>query len=517
MTGWWIETLVWTGLLIGLVLLLRGTVSRHMGPQAAYALWLLPFLRLVLPPLVLPAWLAPAPEAAPEYALYVVDASAAPLDQATAVAAEPAAWASIILAVWLAGAAVFLAVRFTGYFRMRAAMLMEGRPVGEVGAVRLVETPAATAPIAFGVLDKVVALPTGFMAMQDRQRRDLALAHELAHHGANDLLANMAAQPLFALHWFNPLAWLGWRAMRRDQEAACDARVIAQCGSSEKATYAAIIAGFAAGPNVALAAPMACPILGEKSIIHRLRSLTMSDISPRRRLAGRILIGAAVLALPMTATISYAEGLTEPNAPPAPFAPPAPPSAPQAPDAPLMWQSSDGTEFEQVFEVESDGEDGAEAGQKKVRRVIRMRQAADAEGQEKMAKEMEIKIRKLENLAELKQLKSIEAMESLRHLEELKSIKELDGKHIAMIVRKSMEDVPNVVISCEGESFVSETKSKNGRQMIKICTDKVGAEAIKGMKEARAEIAREKELDSETRAEILKSLDEQIATMGKKN
>ena len=45
------------------------------------------------------------------------------------------------------------------------------------------------------------------------------------------IVANFAAQPLLALHWFNPIAWLGWRAMRRDQEAA-------------------IVANFAAGVEV---------------------------------------------------------------------------------------------------------------------------------------------------------------------------------------------------------------------------------------------------------------------------
>ena len=46
---------------VALVLLLRRPVARHLGARAAYALWLLPFLRLLLPPVVLPAWLAPAP------------------------------------------------------------------------------------------------------------------------------------------------------------------------------------------------------------------------------------------------------------------------------------------------------------------------------------------------------------------------------------------------------------------------------------------------------------------------
>ena len=65
MSTWLIDTALYTALLIALLLVLRRPVARHFGPGMAYALWALPLLRLVLPPLVLPASLAPAPEAAP--------------------------------------------------------------------------------------------------------------------------------------------------------------------------------------------------------------------------------------------------------------------------------------------------------------------------------------------------------------------------------------------------------------------------------------------------------------------
>ena len=38
---------------------LRGAVARRFGAQTVYRLWALPLVRLVLPPIVLPAWLAP--------------------------------------------------------------------------------------------------------------------------------------------------------------------------------------------------------------------------------------------------------------------------------------------------------------------------------------------------------------------------------------------------------------------------------------------------------------------------
>lgn len=315
--SWLVDTLLATGALIALVLVLRRPVARLFGAGLAYALWALPLLRLVLPPLVLPAQPGPQLAAAP-----------ALTDLPVTVLAEGAPagpdWTALLLGAWLAGVLVFALWRLWGYAAMRRLLLGGAVPVGQVGDVRLVESPATQAPVAFGVRDKVVALPIGFMDRPDRLGRDLAIAHELEHHAARDLAVNLAMQPLLALHWFNPLAWLGWRALRRDQEAACDARVMAGATPQLRAAYGQLIATFAQSPRLALAAPMACPVLGEASVIHRLRSLTMSDQSPRRRQAGRALIASAVLALPLTATLSYAADDL-----------PLPPAAPTPPAAPL--------------------------------------------------------------------------------------------------------------------------------------------------------------------------------------
>ena len=59
MIPWLIDTLYATGFLMAIVLLLRRPVARAFGPGLAYALWALPLIRMILPPLVLPASFAP--------------------------------------------------------------------------------------------------------------------------------------------------------------------------------------------------------------------------------------------------------------------------------------------------------------------------------------------------------------------------------------------------------------------------------------------------------------------------
>lgn len=357
MIAWLTDTLVMTGVLMALVLVVRRPVGRWFGPAAAYALWALPMVRFLLPPLALPQGLLPRPEVTIEpivasamivapASVELAEISAGQGPSTTAVpvvaAADPgllaqAPWAGMLIALWLGGAAVFLCWRAWSYASMRRELLAGARQVAQAEGVRILESPAAGAPLAFGIFDKVVALPTGFLAETDSENSDFAIAHELEHHAGNDLIAIIAVQPLFALHWFNPLAWAAWRALRGDQEAACDARVMAGCDRKTRARYGRLIASYAAGSRVTLAAPIAGPLGGDKPIIHRLKALACNDISPARRVLARSLFAVSLVAVPMTATVSYA-AMEEPEIPesPEPPAPPVPPEPQQAPEPPSV-------------------------------------------------------------------------------------------------------------------------------------------------------------------------------------
>ena len=567
-----LETLLWTGALIALVLLLRRPVTRYFGSQAAYALWALPFLRLLFPPVVLPAWFAPAASSVPtptpavplpvgEYTLAEVGGGPV-LMQPMVAAPAPIDWLLLGLAAWLIGTIAFLALRFGGYFAMRRELLAASTPVETRGNVRLVETPATHSPVAFGVFDKIVALPIGFMAETEQTRRDLALAHELEHHRAHDLLANALMQPLFAMHWFNPLGWVGWRAMRRDQEAACDARVVAYCDEEQRSTYASTIAFFATGPGngarLGLAAPMACPVLGDKSIIQRLRSLTMSDISPRRRIGARILMVGALAALPLTASISYAEALSAPPAPDAPSAPkpPAAPAAPTAPDAPTapaaptLLQVTTATDVDHDVYVLTEGEDGDEA-----KRVVRVERKVVRDGSGKESEETSYTVNGREATAEerakidaelKKARKGIAHADKVRrevrimrdkkgddsevhddinvwrerhamdgdlrkHLEELRIKMGENGefhKEMRIALANANAELREFKFDCDGsERMVQERTETDGKKVMVICRTAGLASAKSAIAEARRAVESDRNLSSRERSEALRSLD----------
>jgi hypothetical protein len=250
---------------------------------------------------------------------------------------------------------------------------------------------------------------------------------------------------------------------------------------------------------------MACPVLGEKSIIERLRSLTMSHTSPRRRFAGRALLGLGLLALPLTATISYAASedvpaVPEPPAPPAPPAPPSPPMPPEAPEPPLppeAPQPPEAGEDVEVIEQVIRGEDGKE---KRVRMVFRGHSDPAAQAAEMRALAEAHRVDQDKMMAELRE----GLAEADRALAEMPRV-------IAQAQAASGEAQRVIVMNnCRGEPTETVT-DKDGKKTILFCQSRVIATARQGLEEARAEIAADKDIPEETRRRILKELDRSIA------
>ncbi|KLI63721.1 M56 family metallopeptidase [Aurantiacibacter marinus] len=583
LSEWMVDTFIYTGLLIALVMLVRRPVARYFGPKIAYALWVLPLLRLVMPPIVLPTWMAPSEQATSlaglqaqsqahshassqamtsgaEQMIVIISDAPSAFGDTSAGSAVPELGITateLLIPLWLAGAVVFLGWRIRQYWQMRRDLLADARPMGEAGKVRLVETSAVSAPVAFGVRDKVVALPVNFMALLDVRARDMAIAHELEHHRGHDLLANIAAQPLLALHWFNPLAWWGWRAMRRDQEAACDARVVAGRAQSERVAYAEVIAGFAAGEHLALAAPtingmaggmataMACPVLGEKSIIHRLRSLTLTDISTRRRRIGIAAITTTALALPLTASISYAQPPAENAALDQSGTQSGPQSGPQSGDSDdqdgttidpnttirvvrierqaegdaerdVEGDSELGPEPDGDFDVDiEDTEDGqritirtthsSDGERRTVRRVIRR---GDGD-QSTVRRAEEIRAAMAEVERELEGLD--DEIES--HVERaivLRSRAGDSGTNL-FVIDEDQQGNNAIRARCEDGQDVSEVEMADGRRAMVICHTAIRAHATDGLRSVIASIAANRQISAERREEITRQLEEAIS------
>ncbi len=324
MTDWLADTLLATSLLMALVLLVREPVRRQFGPAAAYGLWLVPAFRLAMPPLTETV----------ERTVPAAPVAVTGLQPAILPPADPALFdrlgglETLAVSTWLAGAAVMFAGGLALYRWQRREVLREAVQVARLDSIRIVRSAAVCGPMAFGVLDRVIALPIDFDDRYTPEERCLALDHELAHHRSGDLLVSHFAFALLCLQWFNPLAWASHAAFRFDQEAACDARVLEKVSGDNRAAYAHAITKAASGRALLFAGALDRP-----RTLHRRLASMLTRPTTARRFAGRALVVlAAAAALPLTA--SRATDYVDVPAPASPVAASvaaAPAAAPAAP------------------------------------------------------------------------------------------------------------------------------------------------------------------------------------------
>ena len=246
-----------------LLLALAACLAWRRG-SAAWRHWLLSAgvataLASVPLSLALPAWRVAVPHAAiPRAALRAGEAgtsgtqTAVPsLERATRARSSDAPAPSLplspepgrlplstLLAVaWGIGAAIGVASLLAGAARLRQLTrgaegasgagwdhLLSAAPRSRPVSVLITTSPSLLAT--WGIFRPRILLPRDARAWTDERRR-IVLAHELAHVRRGDWLAQVAADVLRALFWFNPLAWIASARLRRESELACDDEVLA--------------------------------------------------------------------------------------------------------------------------------------------------------------------------------------------------------------------------------------------------------------------------------------------------
>ena len=346
MTDWLIGTLLATSGLILLVLMIRETVRRHFGARVAYGLWLIPAARLLMPTLTETVERPVAPNIANPVTFS--QQIAEPLMMARVAPPEPSlieqagGWPTILTVLWLGVAVGLFAARMLAFRRERAVILDNAVGIDRLGSIRLVQSAEVSGPLAFGIFDRVIAVPADFDSLYDERERRLALEHELAHHRSGDLSVNLLAFGLLCLQWFNPLAWAAHAAFRFDQEAACDARVLDKIRGN-RSDYGRAIAKAASGRALLFASA-----LDRRNTLHRRLKSMLTNPSTGRRLAGRVIVVAAIaVAVPMTATraieyvdIAVPSAVSAPQAVKAPTALAADAAQATAPAAPVQPRSN---------------------------------------------------------------------------------------------------------------------------------------------------------------------------------
>ena len=305
MNAWIVQMLVASTVLMAAVHASRGLVARTLGPRAAYALWALPALRVVTPSL--PGWrslgalvwspvpaIAPAP---PEGSGAILPAAAALPISGPMAHASPgwladlvAAWPAVVVCLWLAGAALMMGWQTLSYLYFLRGAMGPAERWARRERVEILLTPAVDGPVATGVLRRRIFLPPDFMSRYAPAERRLALLHEMQHHRSGDIMANLFAMGVLAVHWWNPLAYRAYQAFRADQELACDAWVLAAADAEERDAYGRAVLKSATGPT----SPLVCALSRKSELKRRLLAMAGHGCGARRARLGGVVAAVAV-------------------------------------------------------------------------------------------------------------------------------------------------------------------------------------------------------------------------------
>jgi beta-lactamase regulating signal transducer with metallopeptidase domain len=300
---WFLANMAWASLAMLLVLAVRRPFAAAFGAGPVYALWLLPALRLVAPPL--PAWGVELPNLLPAQTLILfAEDSAAPLPPD----GGPGQWVPISLAIWALGAAAFLAWQLFAYRRFVAEVNGGARSLGAHRGLALIESAAVQGPLALGLLRRRIVVPADFESRYSPEERVLALDHEAVHHRRGDLWWNHLGLVILALNWFNPIAWFAFKAFRADQELACDAAVAAAAPARTRLDYARALIKSASRPGLIAA----CPLNHADQLKRRLKMMKFHKPSRLRMIGG----SAAILMLGGLSLAIGSPGLALPQAAP---------------------------------------------------------------------------------------------------------------------------------------------------------------------------------------------------------
>lgn len=264
----WMTAMLWqSAVLIAVVWVADMALRRFAWPQLRYALWLLVFVKLLLPPgfamptsltsgiaplvlqylrggtaatvpAVVPA--ATATDVAVPAAKHIT-VSANPLIPAAVHAVQPSiSWQSGLMLIWAAGIvllAIWLCVKL---WRLRgsaeAVSLPEWFPqvlrqsadrVGLKHLPAVIVTKQVKCPAVLGALHPLILMPHDHLRSYTRDETANMLIHELAHIKRGDLVVHAVQLVLHIVYWPNVLLWLVRRPIHDLRELCCDATVAA--------------------------------------------------------------------------------------------------------------------------------------------------------------------------------------------------------------------------------------------------------------------------------------------------
>ena len=170
-------------------------------------------------------------------------------------------WIPVSANFWLLGIGIMLIYTAISYLLLRRKVATAIRLEGNI-----YQSENVVSPFVLGIIKPKIYLPF----RMDGGNLQHVIAHEQAHIRRKDHLWKPLGFLLLAIHWFNPLMWLGYVVLCKDIELACDEKVIGKMDSETKANYTQALVACSINRRSIAACPLA---FGEVGVKARVKSI----------------------------------------------------------------------------------------------------------------------------------------------------------------------------------------------------------------------------------------------------
>lgn len=231
MIDWLFQATIETSLVIVLVLLTRNPFRRLFGAHIAYALWVLPLLKLLIP------FQLERPTVVTRYVDLPNTHDLLPVYTSPTLVNND--YIQLIFWLWLAGILIFSIFMLINSLKFHQLIKNNSRTCQlKINSGLLIKYCSwIKGPIISGLFKPTVYLPIDFEDRYSTIQQKLILKHELMHAKRLDLWAQLLFELFRICFWFNPLVHLATSKFQLDQELSCDYQVLKKTDTHTRIEY----------------------------------------------------------------------------------------------------------------------------------------------------------------------------------------------------------------------------------------------------------------------------------------
>ena len=156
-------------------------------------------------------------------------------------------WPAALACGWAAVSGILFLWLLASNGRLLKKMKRDSIVIGVRGKVRIYASSAVKEPCLYGFFRPAIYLPFSILGDGEisGEEREQIVTHEYVHYRHGDHIWSLLRMILLAAYWFDPFMWLAVSCSKKDAELFCDETVIGLLGENKRFSYGRMLVRMA--------------------------------------------------------------------------------------------------------------------------------------------------------------------------------------------------------------------------------------------------------------------------------